>query len=39
MKREILEQLILQNESMNAIAKELNCSLTTVKYWFSKFEL
>ena len=31
MKKEILEQLILQNKSMNAIAKELNCSLTTVK--------
>lgn len=39
MKKETLEQLILQNKSMNAIAKELNCSLTTVKYWFRKYDL
>ena len=39
MKREILEQLIIQNKSMNTIAKELNCSLTTIKYWFDKYDL
>lgn len=34
-----LEKLILQNKSMNTIAKELDCSVTTIKYWFDKHGL
>lgn len=36
MKKEVLEQLINEGMSLNKISKELNKSLTTVRYWTKK---
>jgi len=39
MKKDILVELVNKNLSTRKIAKELNCSQSTVKYWLKKYKL
>jgi len=39
MLKELLEQFVNQNLSANKIAKELNLSLSTIRYWLRKYNL
>ena len=39
MEKQFLEDQILLHKSINQIAKETNKGVSTIKYWFNKYNL